>query len=287
MQLHLRLELRLDLVQLGHHHFGRQRVVDVGQALDKLLLHLGVFQKLQENGVVDQLVAHALGLGVGLGTVKGRGEEAVIQVEDQPLPLLPLAGQAVEHRVTDVGVAEEHLNGQVIKVAVHVHPVQDVLKVLRPGAGRQGLDSVQQLPVFLVGALHRGVGRPQDRDLVCQLHIQAFPLGDAEAVLPLAHVVVAEVGTVDVDDDGLEGQVDDVRVQLVDQLGLKAVGKPRPHAVVAGVAEVEGFIKFKGPVAEEGVVKILFPIAGLGADLERLLRHIQGVVAAQGHLDAL
>ena len=98
---------------------------------------------------------------------------------------------------------------------------------------------------------------------------------------------MAEVGTVDVDDDGLEGQVDDVRVQLVDQLGLKAVGKPRPHAVVAGVAEVEGFIKFKGPVAEEGVVKILFPVAGLGADLERLLRHIQGVVAAQGHLDAL
>ena len=98
---------------------------------------------------------------------------------------------------------------------------------------------------------------------------------------------MAEVGTVDVDDDGLEGQVDDVRVQLVDQLGLKAVGKPRPHAVVAGVAEVEGFIVFKGPVAKEGVVKILFPIAGLGADLERLLRHIQGVVAAQGHLDAL
>ena len=98
---------------------------------------------------------------------------------------------------------------------------------------------------------------------------------------------MAEVGTVDVDDDGLEGQVDDVRVQLVDQLGLKAVGKPRPHAVVAGVAEVEGLIVFKGPVAEEGVVKILFPVAGLGADLERLLRHIQGVVAAQGHLDAL
>ena len=46
MQLHLRLELRLDLVQLGHHHLGRQGVVDVGQALDKLLLHLGVFQEL-------------------------------------------------------------------------------------------------------------------------------------------------------------------------------------------------------------------------------------------------
>ena len=113
-------------------------------------------------------------------------------------------------------------------------------------------------------------------------------LGHEIAADALTQVIVPPVLAVDVDDHRLPGLVDDGGVRdLVDQAALQAVDQTGPYGVVAADAQHKRFVLLKGPVGEDGGVEVALAQAGLGDQLQRLLRHVQRVLADDAHCHTL
>ena len=103
----------------------------------------------------------------------------------------------------------------------------------------------------------------------------------------LAHVVVAPVFAVDVDDDGLPRLVGHGGAGLIDQLRLHAVQHAGELAVLTAVSQHEAGVGFVGAVLKERVVKAALAVLAIRLDVQALLRHVQRVLAHDAERHAL
>ena len=301
VHLHLRLNLRRHFVEQRDHVFRRQHAVkQLGVTLEELFAVLRHLHQLTHKQVrFDLLVADAFFVHVIADAANGvfnafafagGVEQTPVHIEHQIAPLA-VAGfcVAVEADVAWVGVAIERLEDVVIKHVVDVETRFDFGQQIGIAVQIGVFDLVVKRLVIRVGALLdlRG-GETVGLQYVDIVRIgPAFVLGDHIHARAFAHVVMAIVFAVDVDDNGLPRLRDKRAVRLVNQARFQTVQHAGVQAVLTAVAQNEALVGRERAVVEQGIVKFALAELAVRLDIQALLRHIQRILAHHAEADAL
>ena len=305
MQLHFRLNQLHQLLQLVEHVLTGQRLEDIAVDRQETVLVFGHAQELAQDRVIDVLFAHTLFLGKAFRAVELGVVKAVIDVVQDPFPLAPFGMEPVETGITDIAVAEEHFEADILEQVVDVHVFEDIVQILLILRGVSGLDLLQHALPFARGAILEAPVALQEIHVVRLIQGNPFKLGQHVTVRALPEVHTPPVNPVQVNRIGFPGPVGHlalfvitglggIRIVIqiiflvvVDQPALEPVLQAGPHGVVPAVPQDKALVFRIGPVREKRRVEGFGAVFALGPELEALLGHIQGEVAHQGEAAVL